>query len=83
MILLVDFLGIRKPMFLLVVVGMNPLFVYCFEPLNGWINNSLAVFTRRFNFIGALAPVAQWSAVLLVIWLLAYWLYRRGIFLRA
>jgi heparan-alpha-glucosaminide N-acetyltransferase len=83
LILLVDFAGIRRPMFPLVVVGMNPLFVYCLEPLSGWINNSLVLFTRGFKFIGTLAPVAQWCTVLLVMWYLAYWLYKRKIFLRA
>lgn len=82
-IMLVDGLGIRKPMFFLVVVGMNPLFVYCLEPVSGWIDKTLAIFTRGFSFIGPLAPVAQWCAIFLIIWYLAYWLYKRKIFLRA
>jgi predicted acyltransferase len=81
--LLIDVLGIRKPMFFLTVVGMNSLFVYCVgEVLRGWINQSLMVFTGGFRFIGTLAPVAQSCAVLLVIWYLTYWLFKRKIFLR-
>ena len=80
---LVDVLRIRKPMFFLVVVGMNPLFVYCLEPVSDWINSTLAIFTGGFAFIGPLAPVAQWCAIFLIIWYLAYWLYKRKIFLRA
>jgi predicted acyltransferase len=82
--LLIDVLGIRRPMFFLTVVGMNSLFVYCVgEILRGWIDQSVAVFTGGFKFIGILAPVAQSCVVLLVIWYLTYWLYNRKIFLRA
>jgi predicted acyltransferase len=82
--LVIDVFGIRRPMFFLTVVGMNPLFVYCVgQILRRWINNSLMVFTGGFEFIGTLAPVAQSCTVLLVIWYLAYWLYQRKIFLRA
>ena len=82
--LLIDVLGIRRPMFFFTVVGMNSLFVYCVgEILRGWINNSVMVFTGGFKFIGTLAPVAQSCVVLFVIWYLTYWLYKRRIFLRA
>jgi predicted acyltransferase len=81
--LVIDVLGIRRPMSVLTIVGMNSLFVYCVgEILRGWIGNSLAVFTGGFKFIGTLAPVAQSCAVLLLIWFVAYWLYKRKIFLR-
>ena len=80
---LVEVFGIRRPLFLLTVVGMNSLFVYCVgEILRGWIDSSIAVFTGGFQFIGTLAPVAQSCAVLIVIWYMTYWLYHRKIFLR-
>lgn len=80
---LVEGIGIRRLMFPLVVVGMNSIFVYCVEEVfRSWINHSLAVFTRGFQFIGSWAPVAQSCAVLAVIWYLAYWLYTRKIFLK-
>ena len=84
-ILLVDRLGVRKLMFPLLVAGLNPLFLYCLSAngVSGWIDNTLALFTGRFKFIGTVAPVAQSCAVLLVMWSLAYWLYKRRIFLRA
>jgi len=50
--------------------------------LRGWINRALGVFTGNFSFIGVLAPVAQSCAVLLVMWSLCYWLYRRRIFFK-
>jgi predicted acyltransferase len=81
--LVIDVLDIRRPMSVLTIVGMNSLFVYCVgEILRGWISNSLATFTGGFKFIGTLAPVAQSCAVLLVIWFVAYWLYKRKIYLR-
>jgi heparan-alpha-glucosaminide N-acetyltransferase len=82
--LLVEAAGIRRPMFLLQVIGMNSLFVYCTgEVFRGWIDRSLTVFTGGFKILGETAPIAQALAVLGVIWLLAYWLYNRRIFLRA
>lgn len=82
-VLLVEYAGIRKPMFPLVVVGMNSLFIYCVDGLlAGWIDRSLAVFTGGYKFLGIFAPVAQTCSVLLVIWFLAYWMYRRGIFVK-
>lgn len=76
--------GIRKPLFPLVVVGMNSLFVYCVgELLHGWIDKSVRVFTGWFLLLGTLAPVAQAVAVLAVIWYLSYWLYRRRMFIKA
>ncbi len=82
--LLVEYGGIRGPMFPLRVVGMNSLFVYCVEELfRGWIDRSLGVFTGGFHFIGIWAPVAQSCVTLAFIWYLAYWLYKKNIFIRA
>jgi hypothetical protein len=39
-------------------------------------------FTGGYKFIGALAPVAQSCTVLLVLWYLCYWLYKRKIFIK-
>jgi len=83
MLLLTEYAGIRKPMFPLVVVGMNSLFVYCLSGLlGGWINHAVSVFSGGFTFIGMFAPVAQSCSVLLTVWLIAYWMYRRGIFVK-
>ena len=82
-ILLTEYAGIRKPMFPLIVVSMNSLFVYCVDMLlRGWINQSLTIFTGGFKFIGTFAPVAQSFSVLMVIWLVAYWMYRKGLFVK-
>ena len=81
---LTDVFGIRKPLFPLMVVGVNSLFVYCVgELFRGWIDRSLKVFTGGFQFLGTPAPVIQSLAVLAVIWCMAYWLYKRKIFIKA
>ena len=81
--LIVEVLGYRRWTFPLVVVGMNSIFIYSISMvLKGWLNDAVGVFTGKFVFIGDLAPVAQACAVLLVIWYLNYWLYKRKIFLK-
>lgn len=73
----------RRWAFPMVVVGMNCIFIYSFKfVLGGWIRNSLGVFTGNFEFIGTLAPVAQATATLFVLWYLCYWLYKRKIFFK-
>jgi predicted acyltransferase len=75
--------GWRKWAFPLVVVGLNSIFIYSIgQVLKAWIDRAVAVFTVRFTFIGDLAPVAQATAVLLVMWYPCYWLYQRKIFFR-
>jgi predicted acyltransferase len=80
---LIEVTGYRKIVFPLSVVGANAIFIYALsEVLRGWLNQSVAVFTGKFWFLGAFGPVAQSCAVLMVMWSLCYWLYRRKIFLR-
>ena len=82
-ILLVEYAGIRKPMFPLVVVGMNSLFIYCLhELLTRWIDHAVGVFSGGYKFLGIFGSVAQTCSVLLLFWLIAYWMYRRGIFVK-
>jgi predicted acyltransferase len=81
--LLIDVAGYRRMVFPLSVVGANAIFIYALsEVLRGWLNKSVGVFTGDFWFLGAFGSVAQSCAVLLVMWYLCYWLYRREIFLR-
>jgi predicted acyltransferase len=80
---LIDVIGMRRLVFPLVVVGMNSLFVYCLSDLlRGRIDSAIAVFSGSYKSLGIFAPVAQSCSVLLVIWLIAYWMYRRGIFVK-
>jgi heparan-alpha-glucosaminide N-acetyltransferase len=75
--------GYRKWVFPLLVVGANSIFIYSLEEvLRGWLNRAVGVFTFKFEWIGDFAPVAQSCAVLLVMWGMCYWLYRRKIFFK-
>ena len=81
--LLIEVAGWRKLAFPLVVAGSNAIFIYTLDMiLRRWLDQSVAVFTGKFAFLGAFGPVAQSCAVLLVMWSLCYWLYRHRIFLR-
>jgi heparan-alpha-glucosaminide N-acetyltransferase len=82
-ILLIDVAGWKKIAFPLVVVGMNSIFIYSAGFLvRGSIDHMVRSFTGGYEFIGALAPVAQSCTILLVLWCLCYWLYKRKIFLK-
>jgi heparan-alpha-glucosaminide N-acetyltransferase len=75
--------GYRKWAFPLLVVGANSIFIYSLEMvLYGWLNRAVGVFTYGFVWAGEFAPVGQACAVLMVMWGLCYWLYRRKIFLK-
>jgi len=67
-----------------VVVGMNSIFIYLVnnslkEP---WLDPSVAVFTKRFAFLGMAGAVIQAWVVFFVMWYLCYWLYQRKIFFK-
>jgi heparan-alpha-glucosaminide N-acetyltransferase len=73
----------RGVAFPLVVVGMNSIFIYSLsELLHRWLDRAVGVFTFHFSFLGTFAPVAQSTAVLLVMWYLCYWLYKQRIFIK-
>jgi heparan-alpha-glucosaminide N-acetyltransferase len=75
--------GYRKWTFPLVVVGANSIFIYSLDQvLRGWLNRAVGVFTLRYTWLGDFGSVAQSCTVLLVMWGLCFWLYRRKIFLK-
>jgi heparan-alpha-glucosaminide N-acetyltransferase len=79
----VEVKGYRKWTFPLIVIGANSIFVYAVhQVLQRWLDRAVGVFTLRFEWLGDFAPVAQSCAVLLTMWYLCYWLYRRKIFLK-
>jgi len=79
----IEMVGYRKWTFPLVVVGMNSIFIYFVsEVLFRWLDRAVGVFTFHYSFIGKLAPVAQATTVLVVMWYMCYWLYRRAIFFK-
>jgi predicted acyltransferase len=82
-IVLVEYAELRRPLFPLMVVGMNSLFIYCIHQLlKGWVDHSLTVFTGGYKVFGSFGAVMQSCSVLAVFWLLAYWMYKRKIFLK-
>ena len=79
----VEVKGCRRWAFPLIVVGANSIFIYFVsEVLSRWLDNAVGVFTFHYNLIGKLAPIAQATTVLVVMWYMCYWLYRRRIFLK-
>lgn len=80
---LVEVKGYRKWTFPLIVIGANSIFIYSLEEvLRGWLNRAVGVFTFRYQFLGDYAPVAQACTVLLVMWYMCYWLYKRKIYFK-
>jgi predicted acyltransferase len=74
----------QKKAFPLVVVGMNSIFIYLVNEAlkEPWLDPSVAVFTKRFYFLGMAGPVVQAWVVFFVMWSLCYWLYQRKIFFK-
>ena len=82
----VDVLGHRRWALPLVVIGMNSIAAYCLYELTArFIAASLRTHLgeRTFRVAGdPYLPFVQGLAVVLVMWLILYWMYRRRIFLR-
>ena len=84
--LVIDLWSRRRWAFPLVVVGMNSIAAYCIAHLfESFIGGSLRTHlgADAFKILGqAYEPLVQGALVLLVMWLLLFWMYRRKIFLR-
>jgi heparan-alpha-glucosaminide N-acetyltransferase len=82
----IDLWGRKRWAFALVVIGMNSIAAYCMDHLfGGFISKNLATHlgAGTFKVFGeAYQPLVQGALVLLVMWLLLFWMYRRKIFLR-
>lgn len=82
-VVLIDVWGFKKFAFPFIVVGMNSIFIYSAGfMIRGAIGWWISAFSGGFGFVGVLAPVAQNSAVMVVLWYLCYWLYKHKIFLK-
>lgn len=67
----------------LAVVGMNSILVYLLDKFSkGWIKDRLHQHLEPDMFKGQFAPMIESGAVLGVIWLLCWYLYRQRAFLR-
>jgi heparan-alpha-glucosaminide N-acetyltransferase len=82
----IDWLGWGLWSFPLRVIGANSIAAYCLSHLSeDFIIDNLKTHLGRdvFNLLGAAyAPFLQGVAVLLVLWLILFWMYRRRLFLR-
>jgi predicted acyltransferase len=83
---ILDLLGVRFWAFPLQVIGMNSIAAYCMAGLfEGFIASSLDTHFRErvFEVFGKpYAPLLHGAGVLLVLWLILFWMYRRKLFLR-
>ncbi len=83
---LVEWRRWRRWTFPFVVVGLNPVTIYCLWQLSsGFIRANIKRHSGQqiFESLGtAYAPMLERLGVLLVLWLILLWMYRRKIFLR-
>jgi predicted acyltransferase len=83
---IIDFQGYRRWAFPLVVIGMNSIAAYCLAHLvDGFILSSFKTHLGQdvFQFLGKpYEPLLSGFAIILTLWLILYWMYRRQLFLR-
>ena len=83
---LVDVRGHRRWAFPLVVIGMNSIAAYCLNEVGArFVRASLETHLGEAPFRIAgdpYLPFLEGMAVVLVLWLILFWMYRRRIFLR-
>ncbi len=82
----IDLLGWRRWAFPLIVIGMNSIAAYCMAGMiEGFVAQSLRIHLgpEAFKVFGPeYATLVQGASVLLVLWLILYWMYRKRIFVR-
>jgi predicted acyltransferase len=84
--LLLDLWGRKRWSFPLVVIGTNSIAAYCIAALGGnFIGKSLRTHLAPsvFKLFGRpYEPLLYGGFIVIVMWLLLYWIYRRKLFLR-
>ena len=84
--LMADVLGWRRLFFPLVVIGTNSIAMYVLVHTTAdFFHSSLSTHfgTAPFHLFGeAPAPLCQGATVLLLLWLILWWMYRRRLFLK-
>jgi predicted acyltransferase len=80
---LIEVKGYRRWAFPLVVVGMNSIAMYVMAQLmKPFVRHSLARHLGPVPFSGPWGPLVEAMAVVIVLWLICYWLYRQKIFIK-
>jgi predicted acyltransferase len=82
----IEWAGWKRWTFPFVVVGLNPITLYCmWQLMSPFVRDNLKRHAgpHVFESLGTLyAPILERMGVLLVFWLVLLWMYRRKIFLR-
>lgn len=82
----VDGARLRWPFFVFLVFGVNSIAIYCLSHLiDGFIVQSLQTHLGKpfFNIFGKeYEPLFMGACVLLILWLILFWMYRRKLFLK-
>ncbi|MDB6108444.1 MAG: Protein of unknown function transrane [Pedosphaera sp.] len=82
----IDWKGYKRWAFPLVVVGMNSIAMYVMDHLwDNFIKTQWRIHfgSGIFNLLGvAYAPVVEMLLMLVVLWLICWWMYRRRLFLK-
>jgi predicted acyltransferase len=83
---LVEWRGWKRWTFPFVIVGLNPITLYCmWQLMGGFIRENARRHICRDVFVifgEAYSPILERGIVLIVLWLVVLWMYRRKIFLR-
>ena len=85
-VVLIECLHLKKWAFPLVVAGLNPITLYCMWQLSaGFVRDNLKrhISPDIFLWMGeTYEPMFQRGFVLVVLWMVLFWMYRRKIFIR-
>jgi len=83
---IIEWAGWKRWAFPFVVVGLNPITLYCMWQLgNPFVRDNLKrhISPHVFESLGTIyTPILERVFVLAVFWLVLLWMYRRKIFLR-
>jgi heparan-alpha-glucosaminide N-acetyltransferase len=83
---IIELRGHRRWAFPLMVAGMNSIALYCMSMLmKPFVRDRLKTHISQdvFDVFGrTYAPMVEMASILLVLWLISFWMYRRKIFLR-
>jgi predicted acyltransferase len=81
--LVIDMAGWKAWAFPFVVVGMNSIAMYCMSQLlRGWVGQSMKIHLPTAWFEGPYGLIFHTTMILVVLWLICLWMYRRKIFLK-
>lgn len=83
---IIEWRGWKRWAFPFVVVGLNPITLYCmWQLMVSFVRDNIQRHAGEhvFQSLGVIyAPILERAAVLLVFWLILLWMYRRKVFLR-